>query len=150
MGSDVGSLTPNPSPAARERGIPLPRPQPAVRQQARYNRKTPTKSESIFWRAVRNRRFAGQKFRRQYAVGPFILDFYCPELRLAVEIDGPIHEYQTEADQNRQRAIESFGVRFVRISSAIVEHKPDLALEQVYAALNLPSPAHGRGAGGEG
>lgn len=168
----AGSLTPNPSPVARERGTrlsrwqrgkdtqgsyisidrgrPLPRSAPRMRDQAKENRRTPTRSEHIFWQALRNRRFAGQKFRRQYPIGPFILDFYCPEHRLAVEIDGPIHTIQSEADEVRQHSIESFGVRFVRLPSRLVETNIKEALNQVEAAIKLPSPSQGRGAGGEG
>jgi adenine-specific DNA-methyltransferase len=157
----ASALTPNPSPASRARGtqssrkrtsaqIPLPRPVAAVRKAARDNRRAATKSEGILWRALRNRRFAEYKFRRQRPVGPFILDFYCHETRLAIEIDGPIHAKQTAADRARQSALESLGIRFLRLSAELVETDLNAALNQIEAALSdLPSPAVRRG-GGEG
>jgi adenine-specific DNA-methyltransferase len=101
----------------------------------------------MLWRALRNRRFAEHKFRRQQPVGPFILDFYCHEARLAIEIDGPIHAKQTVADRARQSALESLGIRFLRIPAELVESNLDAALNLIDAALcDLPSPA----AAGEG
>jgi very-short-patch-repair endonuclease len=101
----------------------------------------------VLWRALRNRRFTEHKFRRQQPVGPFILDFYCHEARLAIEIDGPIHARQTTADKSRQSALESLGVRFLRVTAELVESDIDAALNRVDAALcDLPSPA----AAGEG
>lgn len=63
-------------------------------QLAREFRKNPTKSKKIIWNALRNRQFFDLKFRRQYLIEGYLIDFYCPELKLAVEIDGPIHLYK--------------------------------------------------------
>ena len=77
-------------------------------------RKEPTRSESLLWSALRNRRLASRKFRRQHPVGRFILDFYCHEERLAVEVDGPVHETQRQVDGERQQILESMGIRFLQ------------------------------------
>jgi very-short-patch-repair endonuclease len=151
VSADVNSLTPNPSPGSRARGIPLPRPATVVRQAARDNRRMATPSESLLWKAIRGRGLAGSKFRRQHPVGPFILDFYCINARLAIEIDGPIHMKQTVADRARQNALESLGIRFLRLKSNLVEGNLSEALRLIESALaDRPSPAHGRGVGGEG
>jgi very-short-patch-repair endonuclease len=154
----VRALTPNPSPTPRARGTQssktrastqtrLPKPYPAVRQAARDNRKAATKSEGRLWRALRNRRFAAHKFRRQQPVGPFIIDFYCHETQLAIEVDGAIHRRQTSADRARQSALESLGISFIRVPADLVQSDLDAALNQIDAALrDLPSPA----AAGEG
>ena len=142
------SLTPNPSPASPERGAPLPRPSTPVRQAVRDARKEPTKSEAILWQALRNRGLGGRKFRRQLPVGPFILDFYCHDESLAVEVDGGIHEGQRTADAQRQRAIESQGIRFVRITAGLVENDLPRALAKIEAAFTLPPrPRTGEGSG---
>ena len=74
---------------------------------------TPT-AEAILWGRVRNRQVADLKFRRQYSVGPFVLDFYCAEIKLAVEIDGSSHDgAEADYDDVRQRHIETFGIRFL-------------------------------------
>lgn len=60
---------------------------------ARYLRKNATACERILWRHLRNRNFANYKFRRQHPVEPYILDFYCPQANLAIELDGGGHNY---------------------------------------------------------
>ncbi len=156
------ALTPGPSPAGRERGVRrsgrgegLPRPSRTLRQAARDLRRDSTHSEGLLWEALRDRKLDGCKFRRQHPVGPFILDFYCADQGLAVEIDGAVHDFTPEADAARQTALESLGIRFLRLPARLVESDREAAVTAIRAALSvpcthLPSPAHGRGAGGEG
>ncbi len=84
-------------------------------------RQRSTKSETNLWAALRDRKLAGRKFRRQVPVGAFVLDFYCAEETLAVEVDGGIHRSQQQADQLRQEIIETLSIRFVRVTSEQVE-----------------------------
>ncbi len=105
-------------------------------------RKEPTRSESLLWSALRNRCLASRKFRREHPVGRFILDFYCQEERLAVEVDGPVHETQRQADGERQQILESTGIRFLRLPAALVEGDLPAALAAIEEALSPdPSPA---------
>jgi very-short-patch-repair endonuclease len=114
---------------------------PAVRQAARDNRKNPITTERLLWNALRDRQFFGRKFRRQHPVGPFILDFYCVEARLAIEIDGGIHDAQKQADKDRQTAIEALNIRFLRIPAQIVANDIRRALQMIERAiLDCPSP----------
>ncbi len=149
MKSDL-TLTPSPSPATRERGgrpqenraEDGPRSSANVKGAARQMHKEPTRSESLLWSALRNRRLASRKFRRQHPVGRFILDFYCQEERLAVEVDGPVHETQRQADGERQQILESMGIRFLRLSAALIESDLPAALAAIEEALSPgPSPA---------
>ena len=118
---------------------------------AREFRKEPTHSEEILWEALRAKKLDGIKFRRQQPVGPFVVDFYASTLRLVVEIDGPIHEYQQEADRARQEILEQLGLKIVRLSAGEVEHSLPTALAKIRASLpNSPSPLVGEGVGGEG
>ena len=143
MESDL-SLTPDPSPASRERGgLPQAgrgeggrRSSANVKGAARQMRKEPTRSESLLWSALRNRRLASRKFRRQHPVGRFILDFYCDEERLAVEVDGPVHETQRQADSERQQILESMGIRFLRLPAALVEGDLPAALAAIERAFS--------------
>jgi len=75
-----------------------------------------TYCEKIVWLHLRKRQL-GYRFLRQYSVDQFVIDFYCPELKLAVEIDGNVHEIpeQKEYDIARQNYIEEFGIGFIRI-----------------------------------
>jgi very-short-patch-repair endonuclease len=84
-------------------------------------RKEHTASEDILWQALRRKQLMGRNFRRQNPIGAFVVDFYCPEESLAVEVDGAIHETQREADALRQEIIESLGIRFIRFTAEEVE-----------------------------
>ncbi len=81
-----------------------------VRSKLRNNA---TKAERVLWTELRARK-CGYKFRRQYQVKKYIIVFYCHELRLGIELDGPIHAEQREYDAHRQEQIESQGVRVIR------------------------------------
>ncbi len=123
--------------------------QKKMQEIAQQFRKEPTESESILWDLLRNRKLDNRKFRRQHPIGRFVVDFYCHEERLIVEIDGGIHASQQDLDRQRQEILESLGLRFVRISSNLVETNPQDALQKIRNAFLPPSPS-GRGAGGEG
>ena len=145
------ALTPGPSAAQREWGVRpggrgeghiRPRSSPGVRTAARRMREEPTDSEGLLWSALRDRRLAGRKFRRQHPVGRFVLDFYCHEERLAVEVDGAIHEFQRQADNERRQILESMGIRFLRLPAALVESDLAEALATIERAFGTdPSPA---------
>ena len=79
---------------------------------ARRLRRPQTESERLLWEQLRDRRLEGMKFRRQHAVGAFVLDFHCDEHRLAVEVDGGVHldDAQRERDQIRQQLPQDRGI----------------------------------------
>ena len=141
------TLTPSPSPRTGEgdknkRGEERWEVPEVVRQKmvevARQFRKEPTPSEAILWQALRGKKLDGHKFRRQQPIGSFIVDFFCPAERLIVEIDGGIHETQRDLDQQRQELLESLGLRFIRLSSTLVDTNLPLALQTLQTALLSP------------
>ena len=75
--------------------------------------------EVILWKRLQRRHVAQAKFRRQHSVESFVLDFYCAEVRLAIELDGPSHDGEEAAqrDKARQEFIESYGIVFLRFSN---------------------------------
>jgi very-short-patch-repair endonuclease len=106
---------------------------PKEKEKRRQLRKNTPQAEAIVWSKLRNKQILGHKFRRQYSVGPYVIDFHCPAMKLAVEIDGDSH-FQEEAKENdRHRAafIESFGIRFLRFTNEEVYED----LEGVLAAI---------------
>jgi very-short-patch-repair endonuclease len=104
---------------------------------ARRLRQRETSTEIILWGYLRNRRFHGLRFRRQHPVRNFVVDFYCPELKLAVEIDGLVHAApeQQMSDANRQAIIEEFGIRFVRVSTESIAGDVHGTLRYISAEL---------------
>ena len=88
---------------------------------AKRLRRSMSPPEALLWQFLR-RSPAGIKFRRQYAIGPYVADFYCPSTRLVIEIDGQIHNFQSQAehDLRRDEAIKEFGVQVHRIAAADV------------------------------
>jgi very-short-patch-repair endonuclease len=79
-----------------------------------------TLPEVILWQELRGSKLQGLQFRRQHPIGPYILDFYCAALKLAVEIDGSAHdnEEQYRHDQRRSRWLATKGIRVVRVAAA--------------------------------
>jgi len=77
------------------------------------------KAEVILWSKLKSKGLDGYKFRRQYSVGKFVIDFYCPRLKLAIEVDGDSHfsEKSEVYDKERQRFIESFKISFLRFTN---------------------------------
>jgi very-short-patch-repair endonuclease len=80
-------------------------------------RRDQTSSEARLWGELRNRRLGGWKWRRQAPIGPFIVDFYCPDARLVVELDGPQHQESRAYDARRTQYLEAQGLRVIRFGS---------------------------------
>jgi very-short-patch-repair endonuclease len=94
-----------------------------------------TPAESILWEALRNRRLDGLKFRRQHPVGPFVIDFCCPERRLAIELDGTVHTAQREHDAERETLLATAGYRVVRFPNETVRDNLPAVLAAIRAAV---------------
>jgi very-short-patch-repair endonuclease len=76
---------------------------PELQTVARDLRREMTRAEAVLWEALRGRRLAGLKFRRQHAIGTSVLDFCCPTARLVIEVDGGVHEADEVAAHDRAR-----------------------------------------------
>ncbi len=98
-----------------------------------------TSAEERLWYYLRNRRFSGVKFRRQHPFGPYILDFYAPRHNLAIEVDGPNHftESQAEKDGSRTQFLEINGIMVLRFSNTDIYESIESVLTQIYAHLDL-------------
>ena len=104
---------------------------------ARQLRGRMTRAEVILWQALRGGRFAGRRFRRQQPFGPYVLDFYCPSAKLAVEVDGPVHreEPQAGSDWVRDRYLAERGLETLRVESDAVVGDLDAVLTVIGKAL---------------
>ena len=100
-------------------------------QIARDLRKEQTGAEKKLWERLRDRRLGGYKFRRQYGIGRYIADFYCSEARLVVEVDGPIHEKQTEYDKYRENEIMLRDITVLRFTNDEIESDIETVLMEI-------------------
>lgn len=101
----------------------------------RVLRKESTPQEKKVWDALRNRRFMNLKFRRQHVLEGFIVDFYCSQLKLAIEIDGAVHNRQLDYDDLRQQLIESEGIRFIRVINDEIDKDINILTDKIRDAL---------------
>ncbi len=96
---------------ARRRIIPY---NPKLVPLARQLRKNGNLAEVLLWNQIKNRQVKGYKFLRQSPMDEYIVDFFCPDLMLVIEIDGTTHDNKLTEDKQRQARLETFGVRFLR------------------------------------
>jgi len=116
---------------------------------AREMRSDPTPAEEKLWQHIRKRRVGGYKFRRQHTIDRYIVDFYCSQARLVIEVDGSVHETRQEEDAERQTFLENLGLRVLRFSNGEVLQHIDAVLQAIDEALqnvgSNPTPNSGTG-----
>jgi very-short-patch-repair endonuclease len=123
----------------------------AKKDLARQFRKSPTPSERTAWELLRGRRLLGLKFRRQQVILGFIVDFFCAEHRLVLEVDGSSHEplERQVADEERTQVLASLELRVVRISNEdLSEAKLRSLLAEAIGIVGHPLSLQGEGDGG--
>lgn len=113
---------------------------PSIKSRRRLLRKHQTDAEARLWGKLRNKRFLGIKFFRQYSVGAYVLDFYAPSIHLAIELDGSQHaeEKQRSYDIRRTSYLEDFGIRVVRFWDNEVLTNSEEILERIASLITPP------------
>ena len=103
---------------------------------ARVQRRALTPPEARLWVCLRRRALAGLKFRRQHPIGPYVLDFYCAEAKLGVEVDGASHSYPDRMEHDRRRTVwlEKQGLAVFRIAAEEVRINLDGVLVSIRSA----------------
>ena len=112
---------------------------PKLVSRSKRLRNDPTPAESTLWQRLRRSQLKGFKFRRQQPIGPFIVDFYCAPLKLAIELDGSSHEGKDGYDGFRESGIEGRGVRVIRFLNSEVLGDIESVLAEI-ARHMPPSP----------
>jgi type I site-specific restriction-modification system R (restriction) subunit/very-short-patch-repair endonuclease len=105
---------------------------PKLKERAKALRQAGNLSEVIFWNRVKNKQFKGYDFDRQKIIGNYIVDFYCTNCRVVVEIDGSSHDDKVEYDANRDAYLESLGLTVIHISVEDIMHRMDTVMEMLY------------------
>ena len=120
---------------------------PLLKQRRRKLRRDQTEAEKVVWANVRDKRFFGLRFVRQYSAGPYILDFYCPKLKLAIELDGGQHneDDNKEYDAARSAYLKSQGIDVMRFWNHEVLQNADSVLAMIAQRITPPSPLTSRG-----
>ena len=92
-----------------------------------------TKAEVVLWQKLK-RKNVGYKFRRQFGVGPYIVDFYCPQIKLGIEIDGDVHAFKSAQirDKIRQKFLESKNLYVKRYWNSEILNNCDSVIEDIY------------------
>jgi very-short-patch-repair endonuclease len=92
-----------------------------------------TAAEATLWGMLKNRQIKGLRWRRQFSVGAYILDFYCPEKKVCIELDGNTHYTMSgmEYDQQRKRYLEECGIRVLRFENKMVWQAPEIIIAEI-------------------
>ncbi len=118
--------------------------EPSIIELCRKLRKNQTAAETRLWKALKAKRFSGYKFRRQHPIiyqsiqgkrSFFIPDFYCAEKNLVIELDGKIHEFQKEYDDNRDFILAQLGLKTIRILNDELQPNLDSVSTKIWMAL---------------
>jgi very-short-patch-repair endonuclease len=92
-----------------------------LKELAKELRRNMTLSEVLLWNELKQSKMLGFDFDRQRPIGNYIVDFYCKDLSLAIEIDGDTHIYKYDYDKDRQKELEKLGIRFLRFEDIEVK-----------------------------
>ena len=111
-----------------------------LRKQLRNNL---TPAEAELWKHLQNRKLEGRKFRRQHSIGNYILDFYCPQEKLGIELDGKDHftDNGYEADEERTKYINSLHIKIIRFENREVFEQLEGVLEEIRQNFTTPNPS---------
>ena len=126
---------------------------PDLKEYARFLRRNATLSEVLLWKRLKSRQVCGCDFDRQRPIGSYIVDFYCKDLNLAIEVDGKSHNDKLDADIARQNKLEEQGVKFLRFWDYDVKNDLGAVMATIEAWImkNKPTPGPSReGSGGRG
>jgi len=123
---------------------PSKRPSDETKKRAKELRSNSTVPERILWDALRGRNVGGLKFRRQHPIEPYIVDYYCADARLVVELDGDSHNGREEYDRERSDHLRRLGLTIMRVANDDVSNNLDGVAEAIrlaaYTKLGKPLP----------
>lgn len=106
-------------------------------EQRRKLRRSMTSAEKILWERVRRKQILGKRFKRQYGIGPYILDFYIPQANLCIEIDGGIHNLEKVRlkDTNKDAFLKQNGINILRFKNQEIEDEIEEVIEMIKKEL---------------
>ncbi|MBR2234667.1 MAG: DUF559 domain-containing protein [Prevotella sp.] len=111
---------------------------PATKEYRQLLRRTETPSERMLWKYLRGKQLDGYRFRQQHGFGPYVLDFYCPSIRLCIELDGHVHD-SVEAqkkDKERSEYLNYYQIHVIRFRNEEVEQEIQMVLKKIREFIN--------------
>ena len=113
-----------------------------TKKQRQYLRNNMTKWEVILWNDLKGKKMFGFKVRRQYGVDNYVIDFYCPELKLALEVDGDVHYHpdKLEIDNRKNKRLQEEGIYLIRLKNEDLEEDYESAI--IYLEDEFKARAH--------
>jgi very-short-patch-repair endonuclease len=141
----IEAMQPPPAPVVQHAAVDA-----AKAALARQFRRHPTPAEAMAWQLLRNRRLLGLKFRRQQVIAGFVVDFYCAELRLALEFDGAVHHDLARAsyDAERDKLLSARGIDVLRLPNELADERSLREALTAYLQRKPPPLPEGEGVGG--
>ena len=108
------------------------------KEKRRELRKKSADAESFLWEYLKNGKVEGIRFKRQYSVERFVLDFYAPKLKLAIEVDGPIHDKKEQAEHDEMRSdfLLNTGIKFIRFKNEEIQNNIFKVIERIKKIVN--------------
>ncbi|WP_289028478.1 endonuclease domain-containing protein [uncultured Algoriphagus sp.] len=113
---------------------------PEIHKRAKELRKQMTPAEKVLWNFLKNKSLEGFKFRRQHPIDKYIVDFYCHQKKLVIEVDGSIHDQldQKEYDSGRTSVLEEFGLKVIRFRNEEVLDNFQSVIGRISKGLTSP------------
>ena len=111
---------------------------PVTKEYRQILRRTTTPTENMLWRRLKGKQLDGLRFRQQHGYGPYVLDFYCPSLRLCIELDGNIHDEEQVRlkDEERTEFLLEQRIHVLRFRNEDVENDVEGVLERIREYIN--------------
>ncbi len=119
---------------------------PYLKKYAQELRKNSTLAEVLLWKRLRGKQLLNYTFLRQRPINDYIVDFYCPELKLIIEIDGWSHDFKIDHDQTRQECLEELGLNVLRFQDHEVKNDIEIIIQRIvdwidgHASASHPPP----------
>lgn len=110
-----------------------------TKERRRLLRNNSTEVERTLWKKLKNKQ-SGFQFRRQFGIGTYILDFYCPEKKLAVELDGGFHRKRKEYDEGRTEFLKSLNIKVMRFWNQEIVDDVDVVMEKIKREMTCYTP----------
>jgi very-short-patch-repair endonuclease len=114
---------------------------PPLEERRKELRNKPTEPEMLLWKYLRGRQILGKKFRRQYSIGRYVVDFFCVKCDIAIELDGAPHFAELKEDYEAERTafLERQGVQIIRFENRVLYDNLEAVLETIKAAIRNKS-----------